>query len=145
MKELFESNLPDTPTPLNSTGGYKNAAGSFPIGKSLQRKVKSRDDLSQPKGDLKEEYPKGNQSEKPKSNNPLTTTSGSENNAVDRYFGAFSIESKRHVRDLLAKHPLFGKEGNVRLNRTENNTRAVLHNDPIKIINNGGSITYEKP
>jgi len=145
MKELFESNIPDTPTPLNSTGGYKNAAGSFPIGRSLQRKVKSRDDLSQPKGDLKEEYPKGNQSEKPRPNNPLTTTSGSENNAVDRYFGAFSIESKRHVTDLLAKHPLFGKDSNVRLNRTENNTRAVLHNDPIKIINNGGSITYEKP
>jgi len=40
---------------------------------------------------------------------------------------------------------LFGKEGNVRLNRTENNTRDVLHNDPIKIINNGGSITYGKP
>jgi hypothetical protein len=145
MKELLESNLPDTPTPLNSTGGYKNAAGSFPIARSLKRKVKSRDDLSQPKGDLKEEYSKGHLSGDTPPHGPQTTTSGSENNATDRYFGSFSIDSKRHVRDLLAKHPMFSKEGTVRLIRTKNNTRDVLHNDPVKIVNNGGSITYQKP
>lgn len=130
MKELF-SNSPDTATPLNSQGGYKNAAGGFPFERSLTRKVKSREDLDQPKRELFNEA------------NPLTTTSGSENNAVDRYFGSFSIESKRHVWDLLDKHPKFDKTGKVRLNRIENNTKEVLLNDPTKIIHNGGSVTYE--
>ena len=130
MKELF-SNIPDTATPINSNGGYDNASGSFPIKRSLNRRVKSRDDLEQPRRELFNEA------------NPLTTTSGSENNAVDRYFGAFSIESKRHVWDLLDKHPKFDKTGKVRLNRIENNTKEVLPHDPTKIIHNGGSVTYE--
>jgi hypothetical protein len=132
MKELF-SNIPDTATPLNSNGGYKNASGSFPIKRSLTRKTPSRDDLDQPKRELFEEE------------GPLATSSSPENNAVDRYFGAFSIESKRHVWDLLDKHPKFDKTGKVRLNRIENNTREVLPNDPTKIIQNGGSVTYENP
>lgn len=134
MKDLFDSNLPDAATPLNSTGGYRNASGSFPIGRSLQRKIKSREDLDQPKRELPTE-----------GGNPLETTSGSENNATDRYFGAFSLASKRHVWDLLGKHPRFDSKKDINTNRIENNTREVLPDDPLKTVNNGGSINYGKP
>lgn len=63
--------------------------------------------------------------------------------SVDRYYGSFSLESKRHVWDLLDKHPKFGRKGNSRLGQIDNNTREVLPNDPIKTIQNGGKITYE--
>lgn len=93
-------NQQDAATPLNSTGGYKNAAGDFNLVKNLIRKVKSRRDLDQPKF--------------------------TEDDAQKRYYGDFSLESKRHVWDLLAKHPKFGQKGNVQLNRVENNTKDVI-------------------
>jgi len=119
MKDFLDSHKFDAPTPLNSEGGYKNAAGEFSLKKSLERKVKSRKDLSQPRF--------------------------SEDDATKRYYGDFSIESKRHVWDLLQHHPLFGKEGNIQMNRIHNNTRKVLKNDPLKLINNGGQVVYTKP
>lgn len=118
MDEFFDSQKPDTPTPINSDGTYKNAAGDFNVKRSLQRKVKSREDLSQPKF--------------------------SEDDAIKRYYGDFSIESKRHVYDLLKKHPMFSDESGIRLNRVQNNTREVLKNDPTKIVDNGGHIVYEQ-
>jgi hypothetical protein len=122
MDEFFKAQLPDTPTPLNSRGGYDNAAGDFNLKRSLTRKVKSRKDLDQPK---RVDY--------------------SEDDAMKRYYGDFSLESKRHVWDLLRKHPLFGQEGAMRMNRIQNNTREVLPNDPLKLPQNGGFILYEKP
>jgi len=119
MKDFFDAQKPDTPTPLNSEGEYKNAAGSFSLKRSLERKTPSRKDLDQPHF--------------------------SEDDAIKRYYGDFSIQSKRHVRDLLKKHPLFGDEGNMRMNRIDNNTREVLKNDPLKQVQNGGHIVYTKP
>jgi len=136
MNGLFqnpEDSQPDLPTPINSQGGYGNGSGSFSLKRSLQRKIKSREDLSQPKEKTFAEA------------NPLRTTSGSENNAVDRYFGAFSIESKRHVWDLLSKHPQFGDEEGLRKNRIRNNTTEVLPNDPFRNVTNGGYVVYEHP
>jgi hypothetical protein len=113
---------PDTPTPINSSGGYRNAAGPFNLNRSLKRKVKSRKDLCQPQDFA----------------DPST-------DSVARYFGDFSIESKRHVWDLLKKHPEYGAESPIRLNRVRNNTSEVLTNDPVKIIQNGGYTIYEHP
>lgn len=128
MKEE-ESNLPFLASPLNSQGGYGNAMGTFNVGNSLKRKVKSRKDLSQPKRRPRE---RGEEEH-------------SEDNSLDRYFGSFSVESKRHVWDLLQKHPQFEDKAEVRMNRIRNNTREVLHNDPLKAVNNGGSIKYYNP
>ena len=106
MKDFLEghktdSAAPDTPTPLNSEGGYRNAAGSFDLKRELRRKVKSRAALDQP--------------------------AFTEDDAITRYYGDFSIESKRHVWDLLQKHPRFGKKENgIQLNRTYNNTKDVI-------------------
>jgi len=94
------SGKPDTPTPINSSGGYANAAGDFNLLKSLIRKVKSRRDLDQPKF--------------------------TEDDAQKRYYGDFSIESKRHVWDLLAKHPEFDRKGQMQMNRIQNNTKDVI-------------------
>lgn len=119
--EFFSSNTPDTPTPLNSAGTptqkYQNAAGDFDLKKSLERKIKSRKNQD--------------------------TEAFSEDDATKRYFGDFSIESKRNARDLLRTHPEFGKEGQMRMNRVENNTREVLPHDPTKTVENGGHIVYQ--
>lgn len=129
----FESNIPDLATPINSQGGRGNAMGDFHTSRSLHRKVRSRKDLSQPK---RVEF------EEP---GPLSTGEGYPDNAMNRYFGSFSLESKRHVWDLLKKHPLFGDEGPVRKNRIRNNTTEVLPNDPFRNVKNGGYIVYEHP
>lgn len=130
MKDLFSS-LPDLPSPLNSSGGNKVASGSFNLSRSLQRKKQSN--LNTSSGI----EPSGHEGrERQKQYGPEVTTS------MDRYFGTFSPESKRHVWDLLDKHPLFGK-GKSRLNRITNNTREVLRNDPVKTVQNGGKITYQ--
>jgi hypothetical protein len=119
--EFFSSNVPDAPTPISSAGNptqkYGNAAGEFNLKKSLERKVKSRKDLSQP--------------------------AFSEDDAMKRYYGDFSIEAKRDVMDLLDSHPTFGKKGNMRMNRVGNNTREVMPNDPTKTVENGGHIVYQ--
>lgn len=125
MDSLFQNpyeGVPDPATPLNSQGNYGNASGNFNLKRSLQRKVKSRKDLSQP-----QDYA-----------DPST-------DSVTRYFGDFSLESKRHVWDLLKKHPKFDKEGSIRMNRIQNNTSEVLTNDPIKLPQNGGYTLYEHP
>lgn len=120
MEEFLNSQKPDTPTPLNSEGNvYNNAAGDFNTRRSLKRKEKSRKDLDQPKF--------------------------SEDDAIRRYYGDFSVEAKRHAWDLLQHHPLFGDRKNIRMNRIENNTRKVLKNDPLKLIENGGHTVYTKP
>ena len=134
MYELFhnpEERRPDLATPLNSQGGRGNGSGGFDLKLSLNRKVKSRDDLSQPKRESFNEQ------------GTLTTGTDTENNSVDRYFGSFSLESKRHVWDLLGKHPEFGDTQLVRLNRVRNNTTEVLLNDPFRNVTNGGYIVYE--
>lgn len=119
--EFFSSNTPDTPTPLSSAGqptqSYKNAAGEFDLEKSLSRKVKSRKDQD--------------------------ANLFSEDDSIKRYYGDFSIESKRNARDLLRTHPEFGQERSVRMNRIGNNTREVLPNDPTKTVENGGHIVYQ--
>lgn len=118
---------PDLATPLNSQGDYGNAMGGFQLDRSLSRKVKSRKDLSQPKG------------------KPPQRVGHPSVNSMERYFGSFSLESKRHVWDLLKKHPLFGDSNLSRSNRIENNTRQVLTNDPLKVLINGGFTVYEHP
>lgn len=128
-----DQSVPDPATPINSLGGRGNASGGFNLKKSLQRKVRSREDLSQPKRENFQEQ------------NPLKTGTNTENNAVDRYFGAFSLESKRHVWDLLAKHPQFDDRPGIRMNRIRNNTTEVLPNDPFRNVKNGGYIVYEHP
>jgi len=115
--EEFLNQKPDAPTPINSVGGYDNAAGSFDLKKVLRRKIKSREDLPQPKF---------------AESGPMATPGGGEENATDRYFGAFSISAKRDVFDLLANHPKFDQKGSVRMNRIQNNTREVMKNDAIK-------------
>jgi hypothetical protein len=122
MKDLFQGQQPpDAPNPLSSAGSprqpYSNASGDFDLHKSLKRKVKSRGDLDQP--------------------------AYTEDDAQKRYFGDFSIESKRHVWDLLDKHPTFGQSGKMRMNRVGNNTRTVLPNDPTKTPVNGSHILYQ--
>lgn len=122
MDEFFAAQVPDAPNPLSSKGGYGNAAGDFNLKGGLKRKVKSRADLDQPK---REDF--------------------SEDDAMKRYYGDFSLESKRHVWDLLQKHPRFGRQGPVQMNRIDNNTREVLPNDPLKLPQNGGFMLYDKP
>jgi len=122
MKDLFEGQQPpDAPNPLSSAGSprqpYSNASGDFNLNKSLKRKIKSREDLDQP--------------------------AYTEDDAQKRYFGDFSVESKRHVWDLLDKHPKFGRRDGLQLNRVGNNTREVLLNDPTKTPVNGSHILYQ--
>lgn len=127
MEEFLTSQAPDTPTPINSAGTptqkYRNAAGDFDLkSKNGSRKVKSRKDSSQPKGDKE----------------PMRDTSTEEGNSINRYYGDFSIEAKRNVMDLLKTHPMFDKKDKMRMNRVQNNTRNVMPNDPTKTVENGG-------
>jgi hypothetical protein len=149
MDEFFSSsNVPDTPTPINSAGTptqkYRNAAGDFDLkNKYGSRKVKSRKDLDQPK-DGKEPMRDGTAPEYIEG--PLNTGGTEADDATQRYFGSFSIEAKRNVMDLLKTHPMYDKEGKVRMNRVENNTREVMPNDPTITQENGGyRITQQQP
>jgi hypothetical protein len=140
-------NIPDLPTPISSQGGYGNAMGAFHLDRSLQRKVKSRKDLSQPKPKPERVSTDRDGEENTDEEMPFFEGLGdyrTDDDAMSRYYGAFSVESKRHVWDLLKKHPEFGSESGVRLNRIRNNTTEVLSNDPIKNITNGGYVVYEK-
>lgn len=147
MDELFSSsNVPDTPTPINSAGTptqkYRNAAGDFNLHKDLRRKVLSRKDLDQPKAG---EEPMRDNTDPQYIEGPLNTGGTEKDDATQRYFGSFSIEAKRNVMDLLKTHPMYDKEGKVRMNRVENNTRDkdIMPNDPTKIVENGGYMVYE--
>ena len=125
MKELFH-NPPDLPTPLNSQGGFSVGSGGFKVQRKLKRKKS---------GPVYQGAPL----------HKSGSSSSVSENATDRYLGSFSIESKRHVWDLLTKHPKFGDSGSLRLNRVRNNTSEVLKNDPVKIPLNGGFTVYQKP
>jgi len=147
MDQLFSSNIPDTPTPINSTGvptqPYRNAAGDFNLHKELRRKVKSRKDLDQPK---EGEEPMRDGTDPQYIEGPLNTGGTETDDSTQRYFGSFSIEAKRNVMDLLSNHPEFDQKGNVRLNRVKNNTREVMKNDPTITQENGGyRITQQQP
>jgi hypothetical protein len=127
MEEFLTSQTQDAPTPITSAGTptqkYSNAAGDFDFKTKLSgRKVKSRKDSDQPK----------------RGKEPMRDVSTEENNAINRYYGDFSIEAKRNVMDLLKTHPMYDKKDNVRMNRVENNTRSVMPNDAIKTVENGG-------
>ena len=127
MEEFLTSQMQDAATPINSAGTptqkYRNAAGGFDLtNKSGSRKVKSRRDSDQPKGNKE----------------PMRDVSTEENNAVNRYYGDFSIEAKRNVMDLLKTHPMFDQKNNVRFNRVQNNTRSVMPKDATKTVENGG-------
>jgi hypothetical protein len=79
---------------------------------------------------------------------PLNTGGTQTDNATDRYFGSFSIETKRNVFDLLKNHPEFDKKGPMRMNRVQNNTRDkdIMPNDPTITQENGGyRITQQQP
>jgi hypothetical protein len=123
MKDLFSSQ-PDVSSPINSNGAYGNASGTPSLKRTLKRKPTQRDE---DKRKLDKGPPKGDKED---------------DDANSRYFGSFSIESKRHVWDLLDKHPKFEQKGAVRTSRIDNNTRDVLKNDPQKLIENGGKVTY---
>lgn len=130
MKEFLDSNKPDAPNPLSSSGTpdqkYRNAAGDFNVRNSYgPRKEKSRKDLDQPALDQ----------------GPLAISENEEDDSTKRYFGDFSVEAKRNVKDLLKNHPMFDGK-NMRLNRIQNNTREVMPNDPTKTVENGGHIVY---
>jgi hypothetical protein len=145
MKEFLEShNVADAPTPISSAGvptqGYKNASGDFDLKKELRRKIKSRKDLNRVKN---ESEPMRDNTAPEYQEGPMNTGGSQTDNATDRYFGSFSIESKRNVWDLLDKHPKFDEKPGLRLNRVGNNTREVLLNDPTKTVSNGGYIQYE--
>ena len=141
MEELFSSsNVPDTPTPINSAGTptqkYSNAAGEFDLkNKYGSRKVKSRKDLDQPK---EGEEPMRDNTAPEYIEGPLNTGGAETDDATQRYFGSFSIEAKRNVMDLLKNHPEFDQKGNVRMNRVQNNTREVMPDDATKTVENGG-------
>jgi len=139
-----ESGIQDAATPISSAGAptqsYENAAGPFNWKKHLERKPKSRDDLDQP---AKKKMPMRDNTSPEYGEGPLDTGGTETDDATNRYFGNFSIESKRHVWDLLNKHPKFDEKGNIRLNRVGNNTREILPQDPTKIVENGGYIIYE--
>jgi hypothetical protein len=142
-----DTQIQDAATPLNSAGSpyqkYQNAAGGFDFPNAYEkRKVKSRKDLSQPKGRPDKDLPDMTVPNPKYAEEGPMKAPGGDDNATDRYFGAFSIEAKRNVQDLLKTHPLFGDEGKMRLNRVKNNTREVLPNDPTKISEVGGSIAY---
>ena len=140
MDEFLSSQVPDTPTPINSAGTptqkYRNAAGEFNLDNTWgSRKVKSRKDLNQPKegnepmrDNTLPQYEEG----------PLATGGTETDDATSRYFGSFSIEAKRNVMDLLKNHPKFDKKGDLRMNRVENNTREVMPDDSTKTVENGG-------
>jgi hypothetical protein len=77
---------------------------------------------------------------------PLNTGGTETDDAMQRYFGSFSIEAKRNVFDLLKNHPEFARKGNVNMGRVENNTREVMPNDPTITQENGGyRITQQQP
>ena len=142
-----ESGIPDAPTPISSAGTptqpYSNAAGDFDLKKSLKRKIKSRNDLDQPK---KGTMPMRDNTAPEFQEGPLNTGGSQTDDATSRYFGSFSIESKRNVWDLLDKHPKFDEKVGIRMNRLKNNTREVLKNDPTIEQQNGGyRITYDLP
>lgn len=145
MKESLSRSTQDAATPLNSAGTptqpYSNASGDFDLkNKFGPRKVKSRKDLDQPKDG---EEPMRDNTAPQYQEGPLNTGGTQTDNATDRYFGSFSVESKRNVMDLLKTHPEFGQKGNVRMNRTGNNTREVMPSDPTKVVQNGGYVVYE--
>ena len=145
MDELFSSsNVPDTPTPINSAGTptqkYRNAAGDFNLHKELRRKVLSRKDLDQPKDG---EEPMRDNTAPEYIEGPLNTGGNETDDATQRYFGSFSIEAKRNVFDLLKNHPEFARKGNVNMGRVENNTRDVMPGDSTKIVENGGYLIRE--
>lgn len=139
MDQLFSSNTPDTPTPINSAGvptqPYRNAAGDFNLHKELRRKVKSRKDLDQPK---EGEEPMRDGTDPQYIEGPLNTGGTETDDSTQRYFGSFSIEAKRNVMDLLSNHPEFDQKGNMRMNRVQNNTRTVMPHDQTKTVENGG-------
>ena len=142
--DLFSSNIQDAPTPINSAGNptqsYRNAAGDFNLNNKYgSRKVKSRDNLDQPK---EGEEPMRDNTASAYQEGPLNTGGSQNDNASDRYFGSFSVEAKRNVMDLLSNHPEFDKKGNVRMNRIQNNTKEVMPNDPTKTVLTGGDIIY---
>jgi hypothetical protein len=111
MKDLFSSQ-PDLPSPINSSGGNKVASGSFELSRPLKRKGRSDLDV------ISDSKPSDRSGvSRVEKHGPEAT------NSVDRYFGSFSLESNRHVWDLLDKHPLFGIKGSSRTNRIANNTR----------------------
>jgi len=139
MEELF-SGIQDAATPINSAGTptqpYSNAAGDFNLrNKYGSRKVKSREDLDQPK-DGEEPMRDGTAAEYIEG--PLNTGGTETDDATQRYFGSFSIEAKRNVFDLLKNHPEFARKGNVNMGRVENNTREVMPHDQTKTVENGG-------
>jgi hypothetical protein len=140
----MSNNTPDTPTPISSAGTptqpYSNAAGEFNLKKDLSRKIKSRRDLNK----QSRETPDLPDMTDPKYiEDPLNTGGTQTDNAIDRWYGSFSIEAKRNVFDLLKNHPEFDKRNGLQLNRVGNNTRNVLMNDPTKTVNTGGSISYQ--
>lgn len=148
--DFYSSNTQDAATPINSAGtptqSYRNAAGDFNLhNKYGSRKVKSRDDLEQPK---EGEEPMRDNTASMYQEGPLSTGGSQNDNASDRYFGSFSIEAKRNVMDLLSNHPEFDKKGSVRMNRVQNNTRDkdIMPNDPTITQENGGyRITQQQP
>ncbi len=145
MDELFSSQVPDTPTPINSAGtptqSYRNAAGEFNLkNKYGSRKVKSRGDSDQPKDG---EEPMRDNTAPEYIEGPLNTGGTETDDATQRYFGSFSIEAKRNVFDLLKNHPEFDQQGKVRMNRVQNNTREVMPHDSTKIVENGGYLVRE--
>ena len=145
MDEFFDSGIQDAATPINSAGyptqSYRNAAGEFNLkNKYGSRKVKSREDLDQPK---EGEEPMRDGTLPKYGEGPLNTGGSEKDDATKRYFGDFSIEAKRNVMDLLKTHPMFDNKGNVRMNRVQNNTREVMPHDPTRIVENGGYIVKE--
>ena len=145
MDEFFSSDIQDAATPINSAGTptqpYRNAAGDFDLkNKYGSRKVKSRQDLDQPK-DGEEPMRDGTAAEYIEG--PLNTGGSQTDDANQRYFGSFSLEAKRNVMDLLKTHPEFARKGNMNMGRVGNNTREVMPNDPTKVVQNGGYIVYE--
>ena len=145
MDELFSSQVPDTPTPINSAGtptqSYRNAAGDFDLkNKYGSRKVKSRKDLDQPKDG---EEPMRDNTAPEYIEGPLNTGGTETDDATQRYFGSFSIEAKRNVMDLLKNHPQLDQKGKMRMNRVQNNTREVMPHDQTKIVENGGYLVRE--
>ena len=138
--DLFNSNTQDAATPINSAGtptqSYRNAAGDFNLhNKYGSRKVKSRDDLDQPK---EGEEPMRDNTASMYQEGPLNTGGSQNDNANDRYFGSFSIEAKRNVMDLLSNHPEFARKGPMNMGRVGNNTREVMPHDQTKTVENGG-------
>ena len=138
--DLFSSNTQDAATPINSAGtptqSYRNAAGDFNLNNKYgSRKVKSRDDLDQPK---EGEDPMRDNTASMYQEGPLNTGGSQNDNANDRYFGSFSIEAKRNVMDLLSNHPEFARKGPMNMGRVGNNTREVMPHDQTKTVENGG-------